>query len=56
MSGTKLLLDTNVALYLLRGDRSAADAIHGQKVMIPYFSQVFLAHLARVTCDLHRAR
>jgi predicted nucleic acid-binding protein len=27
MSGESMVLDTNVALYLLRGDRSAADAI-----------------------------
>lgn len=42
MSGTKLLLDTNVALYLLRGDRSAADAIHGQKVVISFITRMEL--------------
>ncbi|MBL0128039.1 MAG: PIN domain-containing protein [Flavobacteriales bacterium] len=42
MSGTKLLLDTNVALYLLRGDRSAADAIHGQQVVISFITRMEL--------------
>ncbi len=42
MSGKRLLLDTNVALYLLRGDRSAADAIHGQDVLISFITRMEL--------------
>lgn len=42
MSGSRLLLDTNVALYLLRGDRSAADAIQGQDVHISFITRMEL--------------
>ncbi len=42
MSGSKLLLDTNVALYLLRGDRSAADALDGQEVFISFITRMEL--------------
>ena len=38
MSGESLVLDTNVALYLLRGDSSAADAIYGQRVVISFIT------------------
>lgn len=42
MSGESLVLDTNVALYLLRGDRSAADAISGQRVVISFITYMEL--------------
>ena len=42
MSGSRLLLDTNVALYLLRGDRSAADAVHDQEVFISVITRMEL--------------
>lgn len=42
MSGSRLLLDSNVALYLLRGDRSAADAIDGQTVFISFITRMEL--------------
>ena len=42
MNGSALLLDTNVALYLLRGDRSAADAIQGQEVFISFITKMEL--------------
>ncbi|MCB0773851.1 MAG: type II toxin-antitoxin system VapC family toxin [Flavobacteriales bacterium] len=42
MSGSRLLLDTKVALYLLRGDRSAADAIQGQEVHISFITRMEL--------------
>jgi predicted nucleic acid-binding protein len=42
MNGSALLLDTNVALYLLRGDRSAADAIQGQEVFISFVTKMEL--------------
>lgn len=42
MSGERLVLDTNVALYLLRGDRSAADAIYGQTVLISFITYMEL--------------
>lgn len=42
MSGERLVLDTNVALYLLRGDRSAADAIYGQSVLISFITYMEL--------------
>jgi len=42
MNGSALLLDTNVALYLLRGDRSAADALQGQGVFISFVTKMEL--------------
>ena len=42
MSGESLVLDTNVALYLLPGDRSAADAISGQRVVISFITYMEL--------------
>lgn len=42
MSGESLVLDTNVALFLLRGDRSAADAISGQRVVISFITYMEL--------------
>jgi len=42
MSGESLVLDTNVALFLLRGDRYAADAISGQRVVISFITYMEL--------------
>jgi predicted nucleic acid-binding protein len=42
MSGESLVLDTNVALFLLRGDNSAADAIFGQRVVISFITYMEL--------------
>lgn len=49
MSGSRILLDTNVALYLLRGDRSAADALAGQEVYISFITRMELLSKPRMT-------
>lgn len=49
MSGSRLLLDTNVALYLLRGDRSAADAINEQSVFISFITRMELLSKPGIT-------
>lgn len=49
MSGESLVLDTNVALYLLRGDLSAADAIHGQRVLISFITYMELLSKPEMT-------
>ncbi len=49
MSGSRLLLDTNVALYLLRGDRSAADAINEQSVYISFITRMELLSKPGIT-------
>ena len=42
MSGTKLLLDTNVILYLLSGDETIADLINGKELYISFITELEL--------------
>jgi len=42
MSGSKLVLDTNIIIYLLSGDRTLADILHKKKVFISFISQLEL--------------
>ena len=42
MSGNKLLLDTNIILYLLRGDTTLADILEGKQVYISFITELEL--------------
>lgn len=42
MSGTKLLLDTNIVLYLLSGDQTIADLINGKELYISFVTELEL--------------
>lgn len=35
MSGNKLLLDTNIALYLIQGDPTIIDVLNGNSLKLP---------------------
>jgi len=42
MSGNSLLIDTNIALYLLDGDETIAELLSGQEVYISFISELEL--------------
>ena len=42
MSGTKLLLDTNILLYLLNGDETLADLLTGKRPYISFVTELEL--------------
>lgn len=49
MSGTKLLLDTNVVLYLLSGDRTIADLIDEKQLYISIITELELLGYQLIT-------
>ena len=42
MSGNSLLIDTNIALYLLNGDEKIADLLDGRDVYISFITELEL--------------
>ena len=42
MSGNSILIDTNIALYLLSGDETIAELLSGQDVYISFISELEL--------------
>jgi len=42
VSGTKFLLDTNIVLYLLSGDKTIADIINGKQLYISFITELEL--------------
>ena len=42
MSGSNLLIDTNIALYLLNGDQTVSDLLMGQDVYISFITELEL--------------
>lgn len=42
MSGNSLLIDTNIALYLLNGDNTIAELLDGKDVYISFISELEL--------------
>ncbi|HMR58240.1 MAG: PIN domain-containing protein [Cytophagales bacterium] len=42
MNGNKLLLDTNIIIYLLAGDRTLADILHKKTIFISFITQLEL--------------
>lgn len=42
MSGTSLLIDTNIALYLLNGDVTVAELLDGRDVYLSFISELEL--------------
>lgn len=42
MSGSKLLLDTNIALYLIQGDPTIVDVLNGKQIYLSFISELEL--------------
>jgi predicted nucleic acid-binding protein len=42
MNGNKLLLDTNIIIYLLSGDKTLADILHKKSIYISFITQLEL--------------
>lgn len=42
MSGTEILIDTNIALYLLAGSQPVADVLQGNRIYISFVSELEL--------------
>lgn len=42
MSGTSLLIDTNIALYLLNGDTTIAELLNGRDVHVSFITELEL--------------
>lgn len=40
MNGTKLLLDTNIVLYWLRGDKTLADLLHQKQIYLSFITEL----------------
>jgi predicted nucleic acid-binding protein len=42
MNGNSILIDTNIAIYLLDGDQSLAEILNGKKIYISFITQLEL--------------
>ena len=42
MSGTSLIIDTNIALYLLGGDTTLAEVLDGKTIYLSFISELEL--------------
>ena len=49
MSGNSLLLDTNIVLYLLSGDKQLADLLFNRKLYISFITQLELLGFKEIT-------
>ena len=49
MNGTKLLLDSNIILYLLNGDETLADFLHEKKLYISIITEIELLSFSEIT-------
>jgi predicted nucleic acid-binding protein len=55
MSGNNLLIDTNIALYLLQGDETIADVLNNKDVYISFISELELLGYQNIT-DIEKDR
>jgi len=53
VNGTKFLLDTNVILYLLNGDKTVADLINGKQVYVSFITELELLGYQEITEEEH---
>jgi len=42
MNGNNILIDTNIAIYLLNGDRSLAEVLNGKRLYVSFITQLEL--------------
>lgn len=48
MDGDKLLVDTNIILYALKGDDALTDLIHGQNLYISFITRIELLSFPKI--------
>jgi predicted nucleic acid-binding protein len=51
MNGSTLLLDPNIALYLLSGDRTIADLLHNKTIFISFITELELLGYTNLTLE-----
>jgi len=51
MNGTKFLMDTNVVLYLLNGDKTVADLINDKQIYVSFITELELLGYQELTED-----
>lgn len=51
MNGSSILVDTNIAIYLLDGDRSLAEILNGKKLYISFITQLELLGYTGITSE-----
>ena len=51
MSGTNLLCDTNILLYLLAGDKTISDLINHKKIFISFITEIELLTFKKLSSD-----
>lgn len=51
MSGSSILIDTNIAIYLLNGDRSLAQVLDGKRLYVSFITQLELLGYAGLTIE-----
>ena len=49
MNGTKLLLDTNIVLYWLSGDRTLADLLHEKQIYLSFITELELLGFSKLS-------
>lgn len=49
MSGNKVFIDTNTAIYLLSGDTTLASILHQKKVYLSFITQLELLGYQNIT-------
>ena len=49
MNGNKLLIDTNIVLYLLGGDTTCAEVLEGKNIFLSFISELELLSYQSIT-------
>ena len=51
MAGDRLLVDTNIILYALKGDKALTEMIHGQDLYISFITRIELLSFPKIDAD-----
>jgi len=51
MNGNNIFIDTNIAIYLLDGDRSLADILHNKRLYLSFITQLELLGYQSITTE-----
>jgi predicted nucleic acid-binding protein len=51
MDGNKLLVDTNIILYALRGDEALTELLHESELYISFITRIELLSFPKITAD-----